>query len=409
MRPSVRGTWARPAATLSRLLLLCRVAWYLAPRPSQREVRRLVLVTREVECWRNATFGITSLSMRAENPPMPKLALRLGLPLPVARWLPSKPWLSVEVSETPWIAHAGNRDRLELHRVASSIDDQQLADLASRLLSQRGDRLDVIVSRRLRASARAFLEGMGAAYLDGSGSLHLPHRGGLIHIESEKSAVREGARTPGLGPSGVRAVQVLLDSSEPQALARISESAALSLAQTHAVLRLLEQAGMVRTTGIGPARRRTILDRGTLLEWLAGQAPARRREPRLDVSIYARRPEDLWKHIAGKLGGADVDYAMTGAAATALHRAGPTAVPLTAVRISPDISLDRASTLLGAEKSDRGANVRLLKDTGRVGTVGAEELAGVRVAQRVRVYLDALDERRGADIAQHFREVILGY
>lgn len=337
------------------------------------------------------------------------MALRLGLPLPVAGWLPSRPWLSVEVSESPWMAHAGDRKPLELHRVSSSLGDQQLSDMASRLLSQPGECLDVIVARRLRVSARAVLEALGAPYIDGSGILHLPTDGFLIHIEIEKSAVRGESRTPGLGPSGVRAVQVLLDSSDPQPLATISERAALSLAQTYAVLRLLEKAGMVRSTGTGPARRRSVIDRGALLEWIAGQAPARRKEPQLDVSLYARRPEELWKLIADKLGAAKVDYAITGAAATALHRAGPTVVPLTTVRISPDTSLDRAATLLGAERTDRGANVRLLKDTGRVGTVGAEQTAGVCVAPQVRVYLDALDERRGEDIAHHFREVILGY
>lgn len=347
--------------------------------------------------------------MRTENTPTPKTTVHLGLPLPVAGWVPSRPWLNVEVSELPWIAHAGKREALELHRVASTIDAQQLADLASRLLSQPDDRLRVIVSRRLRASARAALEGLGAAYLDGNGFVHLPIRDSVIHIEIEKRPLQGEARTPGLGPSGVRAVQVLLESSEPQTLAKISADAALSLAQTHAVLRLLEKAEMVRSTGTGPARRRSIIDRGALLEWIAGQAPARRREPRLDVSLYARRPDDLWKQIAGKLGAADVSYAITGAAAAALHRAGPTAVTLTAVRISPDVSLDQVAAILSAERTDRGANVRLLRDTGRVGTIGAEDMAGVRVAPRVRVYLDALDERRGDDIAQHYREVILGY
>jgi hypothetical protein len=34
---------------------------------------------------------------------------------------------------------------------------------------------------------------------------------------------------------------------------------------------------------------------------------------------------------------------------------------------------------------------------------------GVRVAPIVRVYLDALGEKRGEDVANHFREVVLGY
>lgn len=346
--------------------------------------------------------------MRTENTPLPKITLQLGLPPTLARWLPNRPWLNVEVSETPWIQQAGMRQAIALHRIASSTDDEQLADIARKLTSQRGDCLDVIVSRRLRASARRTLEALGAAYLDGSGTLHLPTERSIVHVEVEKAPARE-ARTPGLGPSGVRAVQLLLDANEPIRLVTLSERAGLSLAQTHAVLRALERAGLVRVTGAGPARRRSVLDRGALLDWIAGQTPARRREPRLDLSVYARRPEDLWKQIADKLGAANMEYAVTGAAAAALYGAGPTAVPLTAVRITPEVELDQIAFLLGAETTDRGANVRLMRDTGRVGTVGSEQLAGVNVAPRVRVYLDALDERRGDDIAQHFREVILGY
>lgn len=106
---------------------------------------------------------------------------------------------------------------------------------------------------------------------------------------------------------------------------------------------------------------------------------------------------------------ANVAHALTGAAGAALYGAAPTAVPLSWIRITPGVPLDRVATILGAEHTDRGPNVRLLRDSGKVGCVGAERRDDVLVAPPVRVYLDALREKRGEAIAEHFREVILGY
>lgn len=62
-----------------------------------------------------------------------------------------------------------------------------------------------------------------------------------------------------------------------------------------------------------------------------------------------------------------------------------------------------------AERTDRAPNLRLMRDTGEVGVFGAEIRQGVRVSPKVRVYLDCLSERRGEDIAEQFRETVLGY
>jgi hypothetical protein len=82
---------------------------------------------------------------------------------------------------------------------------------------------------------------------------------------------------------------------------------------------------------------------------------------------------------------------------------------VSAVRISPHFTLEDAATALEAEKTERGPNVRLIRDTGMLGSARTVERDRVRIAPFVRVYLDALDERRGEDIAQNFRERVLGY
>jgi hypothetical protein len=48
-------------------------------------------------------------------------------------------------------------------------------------------------------------------------------------------------------------------------------------------------------------------------------------------------------------------------------------------------------------------------DTGRLGTLGAQLEGGVRLAPKVRIYLDSQSEPRGEDVAVQFREQVLGY
>lgn len=287
--------------------------------------------------------------------------------------------------------------------------DEQLAELARAITAKAKRSVGIVVSPRLRASARAVLERIGAAYADSRGHLHFPTPQFLIHLEIETKPSTVRARAPGIGPNAVRLVQALLPADGPFVLSGLAAQVELSLSQTHTVLTHLEETGLLRATGSGPNRRRAVVDRTALLDWLVSQQSATRREPYLDVALYARRPGDLWRTVTTLLEAAKVPHAVTGAAGAALYGAAPTAVPLSWIRITPDVPLDRAATILGAEPTDRGPNVRLLRDTGRVGSVGVERRDDVLVAPPVRVYLDALREKRGEAIAEHFREMILGY
>jgi hypothetical protein len=152
-----------------------------------------------------------------------------------------------------------------------------------------------------------------------------------------------------------------------------------------------------------------VIDKSRLLDWLAAQPVARRRERQALVSLYARTPNEVWRLITERLDHARILHGLTGGAAAAALEAGPTSVMLSAVRISPHFSLEDAAAALAAEKTERGANIRLIRDTGMLGSAHTVERDGIRIAPLVRVYLDALSERRGEDIAQNFRERILGY
>lgn len=333
----------------------------------------------------------------------------LTLPNGVATWLGSRPWLQIARAKKPSLRWGEWAMPLDLMRVAGEIDqDTMLRSIAERL--DPGAPVPVVIGSYLRSDLRAELERAGASYIDGQGSLHISWRGGVIHIEGPRgrSAQPLGIET-GLGVNGVRAIQALLAEQADIKLSRLAEVAQLSLSRTHALLERLEHEGLVRVTGQGPSTRRHVDDRSQLLDWLADQPSARRRERYLDVSLYARTPLAVWRLARARLDHAHIPHGLTGSAATALYEAGPTSVPISTIRVSPHVPLEEVGGAMDADVTPRGGNVRLVRDTGMVGSTGPIEHEGVLVAPLARVYLDTLSEKRGEDIARHFREVVLGY
>lgn len=272
-----------------------------------------------------------------------------------------------------------------------------------------GDTL-VVISPLLKQSVRQYLEERNTCYLDSKGHLHLVAPGVLVHLDGNSArAVKKKEGKGRIGVHGVRTVQVLLEQKDLISVSQLAEQAWVSLGQAHKVLTQLEHLGLVRAFGSGPAKRRAVRERTALLDWLEQQPSATRWEPSLNLAFYARRPEELWSRVSTKLNQANIAHALTGSAAASLYGVGPTSVPYSLVRISPKVRLEQAAEQLGAEITDRGANLTLLQDTGMVGSWHAVMKDGIQVAPTARIYLDVRSERRGEDIAQQLREVVLGY
>jgi hypothetical protein len=337
------------------------------------------------------------------------MAAELLLPSRFVRWVPPKPWLQARNSDRALLKLNGREaTRLRLLEVPSGMTEEHL-DLILPPEEGAEDTL-VVVSPLLKQSVRQHLEERNTCYLDSKGHLYLSAPGVLVYLDG--SAARPAKKNEGkgrIGVHGVRTIQFLLEQQDPISVSELANHASVSLGQVHKVLTQLEHLGLVRAFGSGPAKRRAVRERTALLDWLEQQPSATRWEPSLNLAFYARRPEELWSQVSTKLKQANIAHALTGAAAASLYGVGPTSVPYSLVRISPDVRLEQAAEQLGAKVTERGANLTLLKDTGMVGSWHAVLKDGVQVAPAARIYLDARSERRGEDIAQQFREVVLGY
>jgi len=172
---------------------------------------------------------------------------------------------------------------------------------------------------------------------------------------------------------------------------------------------MLEKQALVVPSGTGPKKRRRVRSPSELLDWLVGEKASVRRNPKKEIYLHSRNPTELWATASRLLSEAKIRHCLTGAAAAALHDAGPTSVAKSIFRIDPNESLEKVAGVLGADPTSRGANLVLMSDIGRVGIFAEETKLGVVVAPKVRIYLDSLADRRGDDIARIFRETALGY
>lgn len=283
---------------------------------------------------------------------------------------------------------------------------------APMLAALSGDNLGFVVAERLAEHVRSELEKAGCAYADASGAAHIDVPGLYLHTDGRPRQRRTLAPTPpGIGVVAVRTIQALLANPDHTWDARdLAHSAACSLGEAHRVLNRLQHENLISAHRIGRTLRRTIPNPGELLDWLATVPSARRIRERQYAYLYESDPGKLSTSISAYAFQNHLHYAFTGIAAAHMWGAKvTTSIPVTMLRIAPDVPLSEATSMLQAEPVDSGANLLLVRDLGEVGTHGRQFNGPAPLAPPVRVWLDMLDEQRGEDAAALFREAVIGW
>lgn len=320
-------------------------------------------------------------------------------------------------AKTQVMVNGQHRPLRVLPRPPSGTDPGVVARRIAETVPRRA--VGLVAARSIPYRERDAIEAAGLSWCDGRGALHLRWPGTLVHIDhgGRRLATSEstGSDEPHLGPAGIRAVQVLLASPQDEwTVNRLAERAEISVGQAHNVFRAMEQKRLVHAVGKGPKQRRVIDDRRAALDWLAVVDGARRRPPAAASYLYARTEAEVARRFAERAAETGVAYAVTGAAGS--HLLGVpvlTRMVVTQIRVSGGLQPIEALARLGfehleAEDAGRGMNVEVWADIGEVGTFGASEVDGVRVAPPIRVWLDL--QRlggRNVDAAQLFREQAL--
>ncbi|WP_262003444.1 hypothetical protein [Microbacterium sp. Mcb102] len=277
--------------------------------------------------------------------------------------------------------------------------------------------IGLVLGAQIPDDERVALEDEGLAWWDLRGALHLERDDVLIHIDRQG---RRPSRTLDvgtgrvLGPVGVRAAQFLIEGERGHrwSVSALAAQAGVSMGQAHNVFDLLESEQLVQALGVGASKRRVVVDRERLLEWLGATESRLRLPTGAFTYMYAANEVQLMQRFHEAAQKAEISYAVTSTVGARFRRVPVTTSVVTRVRVDGS-DMDGVLGLLGlpvldADEAGRGANLELWPDTGKVGTFSRTEIDGAFVAPESRIWLDLMRQGgRYADGASLLKERIL--
>ncbi len=308
------------------------------------------------------------------------------------------------IDGSPWELRVGKKKWPLVHvrPEEGPHDPAAFAEYAKK--SADNNALPIVLAPYIREDVRVALESAGVSYFDFHGNVYLDTPEFVVLARTP--VVQELTRT--LGVVGVRGAQtVLAEPNRMWGVIDLARAARMSAGQAQNVMKTLEAETLVYTDGRGPQKKRGVTDPGRFLDWLNQLKAGREPRGKLSCSLYGRTPDAVWRAISSGLEG--TEHAITGAAAAAILGVGPTSLARTIVRVASSSPLRLVAQQLGAESTERGANVVLWSDTGLLGVTGSVMVDRRMVAPNIRVYLDLHAELRGVDLASEFREHVIGY
>jgi hypothetical protein len=297
---------------------------------------------------------------------------------------------------------------VEFKRHASAGAARQLVEYARGL----GKVHLVLVAGETTAEARDILTSHGIGVIDGIGNAHLELPGLLFHIEGKRLGDGQprgpGGATRLTGKAGVAAQALLLQPDREWKVQDLAAEAETSTAFAHRVLARLDREGLTETIGAGPKRVRRLGNPTALLDLWVEENRDRAVERTL-VYRLARDPGQLAGQLSKMLSNADIDHAVTGAAAAARVAPFITAVPATDVWVTAGIVVDDAVAAVVGEVVETGHNVVLAQSPGDAPLAFRQKTDGLWTVNPMRLYYDLRrDPRRGREQADRVRQEVIG-
>jgi len=267
----------------------------------------------------------------------------------------------------------------------------------------------LVVAAETTEDAREILRAAGMGIVDGDGNAHIELPGIVVHVEGRPDVTsRRVAPVRLSGKAGVVAQALLVGQDRAWKVTDLAEEAQVSVGLAHRVLERLEDEGVIRVEGAGPARTRFVDNHAALLDLWAEEQ--RDRPLRTKAFLLAQTTRQLINTVGTGLDKAGVAHAFTGPAGASLVAPFVTAVPVVELWVEAPEAPQRLCTAAGAEPVEDGHNLVFLQAKNDSPLLFRDQIEGRWVANRFRLYVDLLDApQRGREQAEHLRAEQIGF
>lgn len=274
------------------------------------------------------------------------------------------------------------------------------------------ERRHLLIADQTTEETRRILEDHGIGVIDGLGNAHLELPGLLFHVEGHRQKGRAAAATTPptrlKGKAGLVAQALLLRPERKWQVKDVVDETGVSAGLAHRVLARLEHEGVVAAQGTGPNRRRALVNPGTLLDLWAEENEEK--PTRTTAYVLAQTPRLVADKVGANLARANIDYAITGAAAATRLAPFLTAVPVVDIWVAARVGAQQLAEATPADLVTDGHNVAFLQARDDGPLAFRENRDGLWLANRFRLYADLRrDPRRGREQADNLRQEVIGF
>lgn len=286
------------------------------------------------------------------------------------------------------------------------IGEGRLGD-ARRILSQRRNRPDIVLARRMSPGARHALSEAGVGWVDETGAAEIATRSVIVSRTGTPPKPDSGIKR--WSPAVAAVAEALLCGvkatvSDTQSATGLSEGSC-----TNALRFLSDQGLLVAAAKRGRGSGRRVKDENELLSAYAGAIEAALPlPPALEVGVTWRDSVTGLIEVGKRWNKAGIAWAATGAVAASAIAPYLTSVTHAAAYVNADniVGLESVAGKAGLKPIEGGRLTLKPFPTAAARTL-AKEVDGLKTAPWPRVYVDLLSEGvRGEEAAEHLLEVV---
>lgn len=279
---------------------------------------------------------------------------------------------------------------------------------------KRWPRRKIVVARRFSPGALRLLRSRDANWIDTAGNVRIRVPPGLLIDKASPSGENGSPSGFKWGPSSIDIAEWLLSHRETEVkVSEVAKRTGWSPAQTTSVLKAFDKTGWTKRHGAarGPLVWRELVNRGSLLEAWAVRVSQNKLRSRFAHALMRDPMSYLRERIAPVLSERG-KWAATAWAAASILAPYTTLIPVLQLYVPDDLlavhKFDALLGVTGLRGVDEGGNVEFRAATPHL--LKHIQHNRLPLASPPRIYADLIAMGgRAEDVAQHFRETVLGY